>query len=469
MEVTRSRIMNELAGQSLGGYKLDEEIGRGSMGMVYRGRQIALGREVAIKVLSQALAKDASYVARFIREAQIIAGLHHAHIVQIFDAGQQNGLLYFVMEYVQGPTIASLLLLDGAIPQHLAAEYAAQIAEALDSAYRERNVIHRDIKPENLMLDRWGKIKVMDFGLARAMGLQKITVARTLVGSIYYASPEQVWGYTLDNRSDIYALGVVLYEMVSGHRPFAGRSLPELTQAIVNSPVRPPGSYTPELSPELAQIILVAMARDRNERYEQAMLLSRDLRALNLKPETQLSKTVIKPPVNANGQQIARGKTTIQPPKRPQLPPPRYTIQCRDTWLTELEINNNSMDSSQLSLGIAFLAGIASFLSPCVLPLVPVYIAQLVGHSVYQSSAEQENQPTRLTTFLHASTFVLGFTIAFVALGATASTIGSFLRANQLLLRQVGGVILIIIGLHLTGILKIPLFYVQKRFEFHQT
>lgn len=319
--------MNELAGHSLGGYVLDEEIGRGSMGMVYRGRQIALGREVAIKVLSQALAKDASYVARFIREAQIIAGLNHPNIVQIFDAGQQNGLLYFVMEYVQGPTIASLLQLDGTIPQYLAAEYGAQIADALDSAYRERNVIHRDIKPENLMLDRWGKIKVMDFGLARAIGLQKITVARTLVGSIYYASPEQVWGYTLDNRSDIYALGVVLYEMISGHRPFIGRSLPELTQAIVSSPVLPPSHYTPELLPELEQIILVAMARDRNERYEQAMLLSRDLRALNLKPETQLSKTAIKSPVDANGQQVTRGKTVIQPPKRSKLPPSRYYDQ----------------------------------------------------------------------------------------------------------------------------------------------
>src|SRR5438477_531201 len=286
--------MNELAGQSLGGYQLEEEIGRGSMGMVYRGKQIGLGREVAIKVLPRALAKDASYVARFIREAQIIAGLNHPNIVQIFDAGQQGGLLYFVMEYVQGPTIGSLLLIDGSLPLYLATEYTAQIADALDSAYKERNVIHRDIKPENLMLDRWGKIKVMDFGLARAPGQLQITLAKTLVGSIYYASPEQVWGQTLDNRSDIYALGVVLYEMVSGHRPFAGRSLPELTQAIVNSPVRPPGSYTPELSPELEQIILVAMARDRNERYEQAMLLSRDLRALNLKPETQLSKTVIK-------------------------------------------------------------------------------------------------------------------------------------------------------------------------------
>src|ERR1700731_270444 len=128
-----TKHMNELAGQSLGGYLLEEEIGRGSMGMVYRGKQIALGREVAIKVLPRVLAKDASYVARFIREAQIIAGLNHPNIVQIYDAGQQRGLLYFVMEYVQGPTIGSLLQIDGMMPQYLAAEYAVQIADALDS------------------------------------------------------------------------------------------------------------------------------------------------------------------------------------------------------------------------------------------------------------------------------------------------------------------------------------------------
>src|SRR6266700_1599200 len=161
-------MKNELAGQNLGGYQLKEEIGRGSMGVVYRGKQIALNREVAIKVLPQAHARDNSYIARFIREAQIIAGLNHPNIVQIYDAGQQNKLLYFVMEYVQGPTLSSLLHLDGSIPQHLAVEYGAQIADALDAAYRERNVIHRDVKPENLMLNRWGKIKVMDFGLARA-------------------------------------------------------------------------------------------------------------------------------------------------------------------------------------------------------------------------------------------------------------------------------------------------------------
>ena len=279
---TPQHHMNELAGQSLGGYVLEEELGRGSMGMVYRGKQIALEREVAIKVLPSSLAQDPSYVARFIREAQIIAGLNHPNIVQIYDAGQQNAILYFVMEYVQGPTIGSLLQLDGSMPHYLAAEYAAQIADALDAAYTERNVIHRDIKPENLMLDRWGKIKVMDFGLARAPGLQEITLATTLVGSIYYSSPEQIWGKPLDNRSDIYALGVVLYEMVTGQRPFSGRTLQAVTSAITNGTTRPPSELNPDLSPELAQIILTAMACKREERFVHASQMAEQLRALHL-------------------------------------------------------------------------------------------------------------------------------------------------------------------------------------------
>src|SRR5579883_1769290 len=311
--------MNELAGQSLGGYLLEEELGRGSMGMVYRGKQVALGREVAVKILPHSLAQDPSYIARFIREAQIIAGLNHPNIVQIYDAGQQNGVLYFVMEYVQGPTIGSLLHLDGSMPQHLAAEYIAQVADALDAAYKERNVIHRDIKPENLMLDRWGRIKVMDFGLARAPGLQQITVAKTLVGSIYYASPEQIWGKPLDNRSDIYALGVVLYEMVTGQRPFSGRTLQELTQTITAGRVLPPTALNPEIDPQLERIILTAMATNRDERFPQAALMAEELRALQLRP----------PPVEPLHIQEKRPtpSTSSKPgllPKRPLAQPPRY-------------------------------------------------------------------------------------------------------------------------------------------------
>jgi eukaryotic-like serine/threonine-protein kinase len=307
--------MNELAGQSLGGYRLEEEIGRGSMGVVYRGRQLALDRVVAIKVLARALAYDASYVARFMREAQIIAGLNHPNIVQIFDAGQQNGVLYFVMEYVSGPTIAALLQRDGSIPQHLAAVYAAQIAEALDSAYNELNVIHRDIKPENLMLDRWGGVKVMDFGLARAGGLQKITDARTLVGSIYYASPEQVCGQPLDNRSDIYALGVVLYEMVCGRRPFGAASLAEIMQEILSGTLKAPRAHRSDIAPALERIIQVAMACNRDDRFEQAGVMARHLRALLLAPKPGGARGALP---RFHGHSLLRGRYAKLPSRHPQ-------------------------------------------------------------------------------------------------------------------------------------------------------
>jgi serine/threonine protein kinase len=349
--------MNELAGQSLGGYLLEEEIGHGSMGMVYRGKQIALGREVAIKVLPRALAKDASYVARFIREAQIIAGLNHPNIVQIYDAGQQRGLLYFVMEYVQGPTIGSLLQIDGMMPQYLAAEYGAQIADALDFAYKERNVIHRDIKPENLMLDRWGKIKVMDFGLARAPGHQQITMAKTLVGSLYYSSPEQVWGQTLDNRSDIYALGVVLYEMATGQRPFTGRTLTELTQAIVGGVLHPPGMLNPEIAPEFERIILTAMARNRDNRYADAGSMAQELRSLQLRtPGSAFTPTSLgiggtgasfdSSPFSPTPPQIRRDGFVVRPPKRPQATRPSY-LDLEATHPLPEEVNEQTGEMSR--------------------------------------------------------------------------------------------------------------------------
>jgi len=329
--------MNELAGRSLGGYQLEEEIGRGSMGVVYRGKQIALGREVAVKVLPQTLARDASYIARFIREAQIIAGLNHPNIVHIYDAGQQNNLLYFVMEYIQGPTLAALLHLDGSIPQHLAVEYAAQIADALDAAYRERHVIHRDIKPENLMLNRWGNIKVMDFGLARALGYQPITVAKTLVGSIYYASPEQIWGLMLDNRSDIYALGVVLYEMICGQRPFQGRSMQELTRTIVQTMPIPPGKLNGEISPELENIILSALAKDREQRYSEASLLAQDLRSLHLQPPVIPALPAPRTTFNTANGNTLRDSTFTGPPRRPSAQKPNYFDPSIEQYATPIE------------------------------------------------------------------------------------------------------------------------------------
>lgn len=368
--------MNELAGQSLGGYVLEEELGRGSMGMVYRGKQIALGREVAIKVLPRSLAQDPSYVARFIREAQIIAGLNHPNIVQIYDAGQQNAILYFVMEYIQGPTISSLLQLDGSMPQHLAAEYTAQIADALDAAYTERNVIHRDIKPENLMLDRWGKIKVMDFGLARAPGLQQITQAKTLVGSIYYSSPEQIWGKSLDNRSDIYALGVVLYEMVSGQRPFSGRTLQTVTMAITNGTIRPPSELNPDLEPALEQIILMAMACKREDRFAQASLMAEALRALQLRPPTPTPISPVRPTDNPSTPEQSTNQTRDLPPIRLQAQHP-FTPPPDGTPTGEL---SRSTDGTQAHIAL-------------VTPPHVLYLKQFV--QIYSPNPdEQETEPT---------------------------------------------------------------------------
>jgi serine/threonine-protein kinase len=206
----------------------------------------------------------------------------------------------------------------------------------LHAAYSERHVIHRDIKPENLMLNRWGKMKVMDFGLARASGSQKITMAKTLVGSIYYASPEQIWGETLDNRSDIYALGVVLYEMVTGQRPFTGRTMPELTQAIISGTPKTPRQLNPEIPPELEQIIWKALAKDRNQRYEDAGLMAQSLRALYIPAPTDTYPTG---PLRAGPSHIdatqpssstpePRGYVVAQPPKRPQAQHPAYLVDA---------------------------------------------------------------------------------------------------------------------------------------------
>jgi serine/threonine-protein kinase len=320
--------MTAFVGQSLGGYLLEEEIGRGSMGIVYRGKQLALGREVSVKILPPSLAHDPVFAARFIREAQIIAQLNHPHIVQIYDAGQHDDVLYFAMEYVPGPTIKSLLALDGAIPQHLAAAYIAHVADALDAAYTECQVIHRDLKPENLMLDRWGKLKVMDFGLARAPGLPQITTAQTLVGSLFYASPEQIRGQPLDNRSDIYALGVVLYEMVTGSRPFAGKTLQEVAQAIIAGSVFPPTMYLPEVSRELEQIVLTAMAPNRNERFAQASLMAKALRALDLRAPSvgSMSHAPEKSPAASSEPFLQTQRLTL-PMREPSTPLPDVLAQ----------------------------------------------------------------------------------------------------------------------------------------------
>jgi serine/threonine-protein kinase len=263
----------------LGDYQLEAELGRGSMGAVYRATHIGQGKPCAVKVLLDALANDTSFVTRFKREANIAATLSHPNIVRVFDAGIQGQYIFFAMEYFEGVTAGRLLKQRKQFTPPQVVEMATQASDALAYAHVEGHVVHRDIKPENLMVDRWWRTKVLDFGLARVEGLHSITSAGTVVGSLYYVSPEQLLGQKIDGRSDVYALGVSMYEMLSGQRPHRGQTFSELSNSILSGAYQPLREVLPGVAPQLERIVARAMARELSDRYQSAADLWRDLRA----------------------------------------------------------------------------------------------------------------------------------------------------------------------------------------------
>lgn len=258
--------MDSLVGERLGSYLLAEEIGRGSMGVVYRATHAEQGTVAAVKVLLDALTSDDSFVTRFTREARILRTLQHPNMLRMYEAGQDKGHLYIAMEYFAGSTAGQMRKQSGRLPAGKVVEIAAQAADALDYAHAAGHLVHRDVKPENLLVDRWCRVKVLDFGLARIEGLQSITRAGTVVGSLYYVSPEQLLGRQLDGRSDIYALGISMYEMLTGQRPYRGRTMTEMTDAILAGNPVPPSEVEPSVPPALEQIVLHAMRRERDHR-----------------------------------------------------------------------------------------------------------------------------------------------------------------------------------------------------------
>ncbi len=282
-------------GTRLGPYEIVAPLGAGGMGEVYRARDPRLGREVAIKVLPQHLSANAEVRARFEREAKTVSSLNHPHICTLHDVGREGETDYLVMELVDGETLARRLT-KGALPAAEVLKLGAQIADALDRAHRA-GVIHRDLKPGNVMLTKAGA-KLMDFGLARATGLagpgggsgvtqaamtQSPTVAApltaegTIVGTFQYMSPEQLEGGEADARSDIWALGCVLYEMATGRRAFEGKSQASLIGAIMNAAPRPLGLLAPLAPPALERLVTRCLARDPDERWQSARDLGLEL------------------------------------------------------------------------------------------------------------------------------------------------------------------------------------------------
>jgi serine/threonine-protein kinase len=260
----------------LGGrYELAAVIGEGGMATVYKATDTVLGRAVAVKVLAPRYATDATFVQRFRREAQNAAAMNHPSIVNVFDTGSDDDTHFIVMELVEGKTLRDVLA-DGPVLPERAAEIAEAVASALAFAH-ERGIVHRDVKPGNIMITPSGDVKVMDFGIARATAGESLTQTATVLGTATYLSPEQAQGESVDARSDLYSLGVVLYEMLSGRVPFEGESPVAVAYKHVREePVRP-SLLNPDIPEPLERVVLKAMAKNPQNRYASAADMRADL------------------------------------------------------------------------------------------------------------------------------------------------------------------------------------------------
>jgi serine/threonine-protein kinase len=278
-------------------YELGEEIGRGGMAEVFLAHDRLLDRPVAVKVLSPQFASDPTNVERFRREAQAAAGLNHPHIVAVYDWGEEDGTSFIVMEYVAGQTVRELLQTHGRLAPTDAARIAADIADALSFAHAH-GVVHRDVKPGNILVTPQGQVKVTDFGIARAETSEPLTKTGAVLGTATYFSPEQAQGFALDGRSDVYALGVVLYEMLTGVAPFVASSPVSVAYKHVREAPAPPSSVVPDLPRSMDQIVLTAMAKDLEHRYQSAQEMRADLlRFERGRPVTRgAAATVVAPP-----------------------------------------------------------------------------------------------------------------------------------------------------------------------------
>ncbi|WP_353649699.1 Stk1 family PASTA domain-containing Ser/Thr kinase [Nakamurella sp. A5-74] len=279
-----------MTGQLFGDrYQVGDTLGFGGMSEVHRGRDLRLGRDVAIKVLRADLARDPSFQIRFRREAQNAASLNHPAIVAVYDTGETTGtngtdkVPYIVMEYVDGETLRDLLKREGPLAPKRAMEIVADVSAALDFSHRH-GIVHRDIKPANIMMTRAGAVKVMDFGIARAVadGQSSVTATAAVIGTAQYLSPEQARGEAVDARSDVYSTGCVIYELITGAPPFVGDSPVAVAYQHVREDPKPPSTVRPGLPREMDAIVLKALNKNPLNRYQTAAELRADLvRALS--------------------------------------------------------------------------------------------------------------------------------------------------------------------------------------------
>ncbi len=309
-----------------GRYRIQRKLGAGGMADVYLAEDQELGRRVAIKILNGRHANDDQFIERFRREAKNAAALNHPNIVSIYDRGEAEETYYIAMEFLDGRTLKELIVGRGAAPVNVAIEYARQILSALRFAHRH-GIVHRDIKPHNVLVDGEGRVKVTDFGIARA-GTSQMTEAGSIVGTAQYLSPEQARGGEVDPRSDLYSLGIVLYELLTGKTPFDGETPVEIAMKHLSTAPKPPSKLRPDVPPELDMVVMRALAKNPDDRYQSADEMEGDLdrvaRGVRVSATTMDTATQVlrRPGTAAGAAAAATAATMIAPPASAAAVPP---------------------------------------------------------------------------------------------------------------------------------------------------
>ena len=263
-------------------YEVIEKIGTGGMSDVYKALDHSLGREVALKVLKQEFNEDATFVAKFRQEAQAAAGLEHANIVNIYDVGSENGMYYIVMEYVEGITLKTYISKKGQLAYNEVISIAIQVGRGIEAAHK-KNIVHRDIKPQNIIISKEGKVKVTDFGIARAASSN--TINADIMGSVHYSSPEQARNGYVSFQSDIYSLGIVMYEMITGRVPYDGDTTVAIALQHLQSDMPHPSAIAPNTPISLEKIILKSTMKSQDRRYATMEELLTDLKKALVNPD----------------------------------------------------------------------------------------------------------------------------------------------------------------------------------------
>lgn len=361
-------------------YEIVGQIGTGGMSDVYKAKDHTLGRYVAIKVLKEEFSEDTNFVTKFRSEAQAAAGLEHPNIVNIYDVGSENGIHYIVMEYVEGITLKTYIEKKGQLNYKETLSIAIQVGRGIQAAHA-KNIIHRDIKPQNIIISTDGKVKVTDFGIARAVS--EHTIHSDVMGSVHYASPEQARNGYVSNRSDIYSLGIVMYEMVTGRVPFDGDSTVAVAIQHLQDEMVPPSTYAPNLPISLEKIIQKCTQKSPDRRYDSMESLLIDLRKALLNPNEDFvtlvpfnqDKTKTRVLTDDEVSQIRKQAETVNPePEKKTMAQEVPEEDDEDYDMSEYDEDDDEEEGRFLNSKMEKIVGIMRIVVAVIIAIIVIYL-----------------------------------------------------------------------------------------------